>query len=158
MGGIEASTREGNQLGETTNRQTPRESCRTFHANLGHNCRALHETSPPLEPVDATSADVFRPFGSNPRASIVPTIFASPSREIFSLSSPIVFSTRSNPFFFQTSHTHTHTSAASFIQKNGRRFAVEISCVRGGNSFRGRCMTCVSCNTINPALLNGVIN
>lgn len=60
--------------------------------------------------------------------------------------------------FFSKPPTHTHTSAASFIQKNGRRFAVEISCVRGGNSFRGRCMTCVSCNTINPALLNGVIN
>lgn len=93
MVGIEASTREGNPRRRNNQCERLGRVAEHFTRTLGHNCRALHETSPPLEPVDATSADVFSVLSassSNPRASIVPPSLPPSSTEIFSLSSPIV--------------------------------------------------------------------
>lgn len=172
MVGIEASTREGNPRRRNNQCERLGRVAEHFTRTLGHNCRALHETSPPLEPVDATSADVFSVLSassSNPRASIVrpiPPPFLH--RNFLPFVANRVFHCRSNLQFFLSflflfslfslpeneTRVWRRNLQISPAQKFRPLFVRQRKFVRRINV----CTTCISCNAINPPLLNGVIN
>lgn len=148
MVGIEASTREGNPRRRNNQCERLGRVAEHFTRTLGHNCRALHETSPPLEPVDATSADVFSVLSassSNPRASIVrpiPPPFLH--RNFLPFVANRVFSTAGQTcnfsflsfFSFHSSHSPKtkHAFCGGICRFRPLRNFAHFSCVRG-NSF-----------------------
>lgn len=134
---LEGETTNANASGELQN--ISREHSATI---------ALHETSPPLEPVDATSADVFSVLSassSNPRASIVrpiPPPFLH--RNFLPFVANRVFSTAGQTcnfsflsfFSFHSSHSPKtkHAFGGGICRFRPLRNFAHFSCVRG-NSF-----------------------